>query len=51
MGGNTASAWFGATLALETQQSWCEELTQSMSMLKWLLYTTVFGMFVTEDTN
>lgn len=58
MEGNTAFALFFfffsrgvVTYGLETQLLLCEELTESMSMLKWLLYTTKLWMFVTQHSN
>lgn len=54
MEGNTASALFSCrvvTYGLETRLLLCEELTESMNMLKWLLYTTKLWMFVTQHSN
>lgn len=42
---------FLGTSALETQLSCYEKLTGSMNMLKWLLYTTQFGVLATQHSS
>lgn len=54
---SVATAWkelklfFLGDICFWNSLSCCEKLRESMSILKWLLYTTKFGMFVTQHSN